>query len=108
MTRNSQIAYTLLGVLVLATLGWALYQSIEFYEETVETPWSLEARRNPYLAAQQFLQRSGIEVTEADSLIHLNNLESVSTVFISHAGQIVNPRQLDAVISWLQEGGSLI
>ncbi|MDH5356318.1 MAG: DUF4350 domain-containing protein, partial [Gammaproteobacteria bacterium] len=91
-----------------ATLGWALYQSIEFYEETVETPWSLEARRNPYLAAQQFLQRSGIEVTEADSLIHLNNLESVSTVFISHAGQIVNPRQLDAVISWLQEGGSLI
>lgn len=108
MTRNSQIAYTLLGVFVLATLAWAFYLSIEFYEDTVETPWSLEARRNPYLAAQQFLQRSGVEVTEADSLIHLNNLETVSTVFISHAGQIVNPRQLDAVIAWLQDGGSLI
>ncbi len=108
MTRSSQATYTLFGALLMAAMAWALYLSIEFYEETVETPWSLEANRNQYLAAQQFLQRSGVEVTDADSLIRLKSLETVSTVFISRANQIVNPRQLESVLDWLKEGGSLI
>ena len=108
MTRSSQAIYGFLGALLLATIAWAFYQSIEFYEETIETPWSVEARRNPYLAAQQFLQRSEVKVIDADSLIELESLETVSTLFIGQANQIVNPRQLDAVLAWLESGGSLI
>ena len=108
MTRSSQATYTMFGALLLAAMAWAFYLSIEFYEETVETPWSLEANRNSYLAAQQFLQRSGVEVTDADSLIRLKSLATVSTVFISQASQIVNPRQLESVLDWLKDGGSLI
>ena len=108
MGQTKQIAYAILGGLLLIACAWGLYQSIEFYEETEKSQWSLEALRNPYLAAQQFLQASDIEVTEADSLLRLDSLEGVSTVLITDANQVANPRQLDAVLNWLEKGGSLI
>ena len=108
MSRNNQIIFSILGSLLLMACAWGLYQSIEFYEDTEKTQWSIEALRNPYLAAQQFLQASEIEVTEADSLLRLDSLEGVSTVLITDANQVGNPRQLEAVIAWLEKGGSLI
>jgi len=108
MSRTRQVTYTLLGILLLMACAWGLYQSIEFYEDTEKSQWSIQALRNPYLAAQQFLQASDIEVTEADSLLRLDSLEGVSTVLITDANQVANPRQLDAVLSWLEKGGSLI
>ena len=44
-----------LGLLALILLGGLLYYSIEFYEETEESKWSRDALRNPYLAAEQFV-----------------------------------------------------
>jgi len=99
---------TVAGLAVLGFLGWGVYSSIEFYDDTEESTWSLQALRNPYLAAQQFMQQSGIESVEADSLIGLSSLEGVDTVLITDANQVVNPRQLEQVLSWLEDGGNLI
>jgi hypothetical protein len=96
------------GLVILAFMGWGIYNSIEFYDETEQTSWSIEALRNPYLAAQQFMQQSGINSAEADSLIGLNTLDGVSTVLITDANQVVNPRQLEQVLGWLENGGNLI
>jgi hypothetical protein len=96
------------GLVVTCLLLWGLYASIEFYEEEVKTRWSLEAYRNPYLAAQQFMRQSDINAVEADSLIGLNSLETISTVLITDANQVVNPRQLEQVLKWLENGGTLI
>jgi len=96
------------GLVVTGLLLWGLYASIEFYEEEVKTRWSLEAYRNPYLAAQQFMKGSGIEVVDADSLVKLDTLEGVSTLFITDANQIISPRQLQQVLTWLEEGGNVI
>jgi len=98
----------IIGLVVIALLGWGIYSSIEFYDDKEQTSWSLQALRNPYLAAQQFMQQSGIESVEADSLIGLNTLDGVSTVLITDANQVVNPRQLEQVLSWLENGGNLI
>ncbi len=108
MSLTRQVTYSILGILLLVACAWGLYQSIEFYEDTEKSQWSIQALRNPYLAAQQFLQASDIEVTEADSLLQLDSLEGVSTVLITDANQVANPRQLDAVLAWLEKGGSLI
>ncbi len=108
MVQTRQIAYSLLGGLLLIALGWGIYQSIEFYEETEKSSWSIDALGNPYLAAQQFLQASEIRVKEADSLLRLDSLEDISTVLITNANQIANPRQLKAVLDWLELGGNLI
>ena len=99
---------TVAGLAVLGFLGWGVYSSIEFYDDTEEATWSLPALRNPYLAAQQFMQQSGIGSVEANSLIGLSSLEGVDTVLITDANQVVNPHQLKQVLSWLKDGGNLI
>jgi len=98
----------IIGLAVIALLGWGIYSSIEFYDDKEQTSWSLQALRNPYLAAQQFMQQSGIDSVEADSLIGLDTLEGVATVLITDANQVVNPRQLEQVLNWLENGGNLI
>ncbi|MEM7564004.1 MAG: DUF4350 domain-containing protein [Pseudomonadota bacterium] len=97
----------LLAVLA-ALLVWIVYMSIEFYEETVTSGWSREAIRNPYLAAQQFMARSEVEVLDADSLLQLDDLDNVKTLFISEPNQVRNPRQLRHLLAWLETGGHVI
>ncbi len=93
---------------LVAVLAWLIYSNIEFYQENEKTPWSSEAISNPYLAAQYFLQQAGIEVKQAESLLTLDQLEGVSTVVITDVNQVANPRQLEKVLAWLEQGGNLI
>ena len=97
-----------LGALLLALVCWGLYHSIEFYDEDEEATWSLEALRNPYLAAQQFMQRSGIDITDVDSLVKLDQLDGLGTLFFSDSNQVQTPRQLRQVMDWLEQGGNVI
>ena len=108
MSRSRVPLKRILGLAGLALLGWILYLGIEFYDETVETRWSLEALRNPYLAAEQFLDRSEIGVVEVESLVNLKSLTGVSTLFISDANQVVSPHQLKQLQHWLEQGGHVI
>lgn len=106
MARPSPLI--LLGLLLLALVGGGLYYSIEFYDESEESSWSLKALTNPYLAAQQFMTSSDIEVTDVDSLVKLDQLDGLGTLFFSDANQVQSPRQLKQVMDWLQEGGNVI
>lgn len=101
------IKWVLLAVL-LGGIGALFYLSIEFYEEEIETAWSLEALRNPYLAAQQFMQRSGTEVTDAVGLAELEQLDDVGTLFIGSPNQVASPRQLRQLREWMEQGGRVI
>jgi len=96
------------AIIVVLLLSWGLYASIEFYDDRVESGWTAEARHNPYLAAQQFITQSGIEVSDADSLIGLDALDGAGTLFISESNQVTNSRQLAQVMAWLERGGSVI
>ena len=107
-STNASKLWLGLGLILIVFVGWGLYSSIEFYDETEQSAWSLNALRNPYLAAQQFMRESGLKAVEADSLIGLNSLDGVDTVLITDANQVVNPRQLEQVLSWLESGGTLI
>ena len=108
MKLNKTSPLLLLGLVFLTLLGWGLYASIEFYEETERSGWSPEALRNPYLAAQRFMTGSDIEVTDVDSLVKLEQLDGLGTLFFSDANQVRNPRQLSQVMDWLQAGGNVI
>lgn len=97
-----------LGMGLLGLVAWGLYVSIEVYEETEESSWSIEALLNPYLAAQKFMAQSDIEVTDVDSLIKLDQLTNLGTLFFSDANQVQTPRQLEKVMNWLDLGGNVI
>ena len=108
MKRGSTYVKLVLGLVLLGLVGWGLYASIEFYEESEESGWSLDALRNPYLAAQKFMTESGIEVTDVDSLARLDELSNLGTLFFSDANQVQTPRQLEQVMNWLDVGGNVI
>ncbi len=108
MNRASPYLKLVLGLVLLGLVGWGLYSSIEFYEETEESGWSVDALRNPYLAAQKFMTRTGIEVTDVDSLTRLDELSGLGTLFFSDANQVQTPRQLAQVMDWLGQGGNVI
>jgi hypothetical protein len=108
MRRNSLPVKLVLGALLLGLVAWGLYSSIEFYQETEESGWSVDALRNPYLAAQRFMSASGIEVTDVDSLVKLDQLTTLGTLFFSDANQVQTPRQLQQVMDWLDVGGNVI
>ena len=108
MKRGRPYVKLVLGLVLLGLVGWGLYASIEFYEETEESGWSLDALRNPYLAAQKFMTESGIEVTDVDSLARLDELSNLGTLFFSDANQVQTPRQLEQVMNWLDVGGNVI
>ena len=108
MTRNSVSSLLLLGLVLLGLVIWGLYVSIESYEETEHSSWSSEALHNPYLAAQHFMEQSGIGVTDVDSLVKLDQLDNLGTLFFSDANQVQSPRQLKQVMDWLQTGGNVI
>ena len=108
MNRGSPYLKLVIGLVLLGLVGWGLYWSIEFYEETEESGWSIDALRNPYLAAQKFMTRTGIEVTDVDSLTRLDELTGLGTLFFSDANQVQTPRQLAQVLEWLEQGGNVI
>jgi len=87
MQRNSIPLKLVVATLLLGLIAWGLYASIEFYEETEESGWSVDALRNPYLAAQKFMTGSGIEVTDVDSLLKLDELSMLGTLFFSDANR---------------------
>ena len=60
-STNASKLWLGLGLILIVFLGWGFYSSIEFYDETEQSAWSLNALRNPYLAAQQFIQKSGLK-----------------------------------------------
>jgi len=108
MSRVNAGIRTAIVLLLLAVTSWLLYINIEFYEETEKAGWSTEALRNPYLAAQQFMGESGVEIIDVYSLARLEELESVGTLFFSDPGQVQTSRQLAQVIGWLDSGGNVI
>ena len=108
MRQNRLSIKLVLGVLLAGLIAWGLYSSIEFYQETEESSWSVDALRNPYLAAQKFMAESGIAVTDVDSLVKLDQLTSLGTLFFSDANQVQTPQQLRQVMDWLKVGGNVI
>ena len=108
MRRNRIPVLPLIAVAAVGFFAWYLYENLEFYEETDVREWSIEALRNPYLAAEMFMHESGIEVTDVDSLAQLDELDDVGTLFFSDANQVRDPRQLQQVLDWLELGGNVI
>lgn len=106
--RASHNLTAILALLIVVAIGYGIYSSIEFYDEIIDAKWSPEARRNPYLAAQLFMQRSDVEIGEAGGLFNLDALDNIATLLIIDPTQVVSPLQLDRLTTWLENGGNLI
>lgn len=102
----------LLWVLVLAIFVFLIYwlsTNMEKYETQVWSGASSEARKNPYLAAEQFLQGRNVTVFSASEALNFDDISTNDIVFLSHVdSMLVSQSQIDKALSWISRGGYLL
>lgn len=93
-----------LGLLLVYLLG-----RLQPYQETLEQGPTPQARANPYLAAEHFLRRQGLQVRRAHGLELLPSLPSAGqTLLLLGDRQHMTPRQAERLLEWTAKGGHLL
>ena len=109
MSRRVQL---LLGVgllLVLGLLGIYLLGKLTPYQETLEHGPDPEARANPYLAAEHFLRKQGLQVQRADGLEVMKDLPSAGqTLLLLGDRNRMTAKQAERLLAWAAKGGHLL
>jgi hypothetical protein len=108
MSRGARI--TLLVILLaLVLLGILAASKLTPYQEAVEHGPAPEAQANPYLAAEQFLQKQNLQVTQADNLEILKTLPSKGqTLLLLGDRGNMTPGQTKRALEWAAKGGHLL
>jgi len=96
-------------VALLGALGIYLYLKATPYQAEVDHGPSPAAQANPYLAAEIFLRERGIDVTHAESLAVLPDIDPRQhTLLMFNDRSKMTPRQVDQVLNWARAGGRLV
>ncbi|WP_281647003.1 DUF4350 domain-containing protein [Parendozoicomonas sp. Alg238-R29] len=103
---------TIIGVLVIG-FGIKLFlDRYEQYEESIDTGWSLEAKINPWLAAQRYLENLGYGVESYERMEELEpdlqDQNKPGTILITDIELVISQRRVDQLLEWAQSGGHLI
>ena len=104
--KNKWVGLVFLLLTTLVVYGF--FSLYEPYESVENEGWSDRARRNPYLAAEQFLDRTGIKVTSSFDYEKLSGLPQDGMVFISNASRTMNRKRIDELLDWVRRGGHLV
>lgn len=104
---RNKLILGLLAVLLSLVVTYVWF-NIEPYEEIVLGPWSDEARKNPFLAAEQFLDQRDIATESSTELFSLDNLSTNSLLIIRNANLVLSKNRVDALEQWMQRGGHVI
>ncbi|QFT56788.1 DUF4350 domain-containing protein [Microbulbifer sp. THAF38] len=97
-----------IAVLLCAGLVWLFLTFFERYTEEKDRGWGSEARRNPFLAAEQYLAGVGLEPQQAENISVLNTLLADATLFIASSSQVYNPQRVEELLQWVRDGGHAI
>ncbi|MGE8495891.1 MAG: DUF4350 domain-containing protein [Pseudomonas sp.] len=109
MSRRTQLWIGLTVLLVLGLFGAYLLSKAEPYEEDVRHGPAPEAQANPYLAAEHFLRKQGLQVQRADGLEVLPTLPSTGhTLLLLGNRRDLTPRQSARLLEWAEKGGHLV
>lgn len=109
---NRRALWLLGGALIVALLGALgiyLYLKATPYQAEVDHGPSPAAQANPYLAAEMFLRKRGIDVSHAESLAVLPEIDPRQhTLLMFNDRSKMTPRQVDQVLNWARAGGRLV
>jgi hypothetical protein len=93
----------------LATLSVYLYLKATPYQTEIDHGPSPEANANPYLAAELFLRKQGLNVGHANGLDILPGLDPHQhSLLLLGERHNMTPRQIDQVMNWTRAGGRLL
>ncbi|MCO1332751.1 hypothetical protein MO867_00230 [Microbulbifer sp. OS29] len=95
-------------ILTCAALVGLFLTFYERYTEERDLGFGPEARRNPFLAAEQYLADIGLLPRQADNISVLQGLSPNTTLYISSSSQVYNSTKAEALINWVEQGGHAI
>jgi len=101
----------LLGALalLLSVAVWVWFErNFERQLREVTTGWSAAAKRNPFLAAEHFLRRVGIEVESVPGRDLLRDLPPPSDLLVVNGLETLNAERRRRLRTWLEQGGQLL
>jgi len=102
----------ILGVLLAGLAGWGVHWFLTHHErhsKDIRTGISPQARRNPFLAAEHFLTRLGVEsesISGRDQL--LNPPPEPGLLLVNNLGPSLPPEREQALLNWVRQGGHLV
>jgi len=98
-----------LGIICVGIMVFCITFLMEQHEVTEWTGQSEKATRNPFLAAERFLEKRGVEVVKTTDVIDFQTIPIDQTVLLTEVdGMLVSPRQVEAAVDWVKRGGYLI
>ena len=101
-----------LGVLLAGLSGWGVHWFLTHHErhsKDIRTGVSPQARRNPFLAAEHFLSRLGIDsksISGRDQL--LNPPREPGLLLVNNLGPSLPPEREEDLLNWVRQGGHLV
>ena len=99
-------------LLLLVLLGWGIHWFLDNHRwETLETRVgvSVEARRNPWLAAERFLRRLNRSVeSQSGRRLLLQPPAAGGVLIVKRLGRVLPPDREQALIDWIRTGGHLV
>ena len=106
-TRARTLAIALLAI-AAAICAYFVSQQYELVTEQIDTGESLTARKNPYLAAEQFLNKVKITTHSSQLLDSSLGLPENTTLIITRSTLIPSDQRAGAILDWVALGGVLI
>jgi len=95
-------------LLVLAGASALFLFFFERHTEEVDHGFGPEARRNPFLAAERFLDRLHIPHRRADNISVVSGLDTGDALFLASSSQVYNRQRLRELLDWIEAGGHAI
>jgi hypothetical protein len=99
----------LLPIVGVVITGLCYRYLTEEYQAHIWTGESKQARLNPYLAAQKFLQERNVTVEPTIERLDFESIPTGDLVFLSKVdSMLVSQSQIDAALDWVSRGGYLL
>ncbi|MFJ3372784.1 DUF4350 domain-containing protein [Pseudomonas sp. NPDC086251] len=109
MNRQRWQAAGVFIAVLLGALSVYLYLNATPYQAEIDHGPAPEAQANPYLAAEHFLRKQGLDVSHANSLDILPTLDPRQHSLLLLGDRYnMTPRQIDQVMNWTRAGGRLL
>lgn len=107
--KRQWLIYGSLAAFIVIMLVWWFFHTFEYREEIKDTGFSAEARQNPYLAAERFLEKFDMHIKTVPSMLELTKFPKTSDVLFIPTGRYDLSLQKDqALLKWVRRGGHLI
>lgn len=112
MSPEQNIQKYLIGGLCLICaallISWWL-RNFELVEEEYRTGISLEARRNPFLAAELFLREMEVDVESVSGRSRLQDLPPTTDILlVNDFGGNLSQERHDRLLQWIKAGGHIV